>query len=113
MVSLELTREQYYHTLSLFEGYLNDLSENHDLTDPNNDWLAVDWQRYRAIYDSLVKQDTVDKITEKYDLKQRVIDLWFIDGLRDYEISQVLGISEQEVSDIMDLYEQSFESKND
>lgn len=49
----------------------------------------------------------------KDDLKQRVIDLWFIDGLRDYEISQVLGISEQEVSDIMDVYEQSLESEND
>lgn len=61
MVSVELTREQYCHTLSLFEGYLKDLSENHDLTDPNNNWLAVRWKAVKAIYDSLVEQDALDK----------------------------------------------------
>ena len=61
MINLKLTREQYDHTLSLFEGYMKDLSENHDLTDPNNNWLEVRWKGVKAIYDSLVEQDTVDK----------------------------------------------------
>jgi len=60
MLNLQLINKQYYDTLALFEGYLNDLSENRDLTAPENEWLAVNYQRQKDIYNTLVSQGSDD-----------------------------------------------------